>query len=67
MTAFSDQDDPGRGAGPGGGQQDIRQVPRGGAQRLAPEAHPPPLSESGDGRQVKLRVCTVSSFMFLHI
>ena len=47
-----DQDDPGRGAGPGGGQQDICEVSGGGAQCLAPATHPPPLSESGDGRQV---------------
>ena len=42
-----DQDDPGRGAGAGGGEQDIRQVPGGGAQRLAPAALTPPLPEPG--------------------
>ena len=66
-TAQSDRGpghhDPGRGAGAGGGQQDIRQVPGGGARRLAPAAHPPPLSEPGESHNW----CSMCSIQLLSI
>ena len=34
-------------AGAGGSEQDLREVSGGGARRLAPETHPPPLPEPG--------------------
>ena len=40
--------DPGRGAGVGGHLEGVRQVSRGGAQCLATETEPSPLSEPGE-------------------